>query len=76
METSWSDALVTVLGDFKPYHFTVDEGMFIERRQVLLDLEPEDVFRAYTGIGGERGWLYLNWAWAMRGLENNDHCFQ
>jgi uncharacterized protein YbjT (DUF2867 family) len=67
VETSWSDALVTVLGDFKPYRFTVDEGMFIERRQVLLDLEPESVFRAYTGIGGERGWLYMNWAWAMRG---------
>ena len=67
VETSWSDALVTVLGDFKPYQFTVDEGMFIERRQVVLDLEPEAVFRAYTGIGGERGWLYMNWAWAIRG---------
>jgi len=67
VETSWSDALVTVLGDFKPYQFTVEEGMFIERRQILLDLEPESVFRAYTGIGGERGWLYLNWAWALRG---------
>ncbi len=67
VETSWSDALVTVMGDFKPYQFTVEEGMFIERRQVLLDLEPEDVFRAYTGIGGERGWLYMNWAWAIRG---------
>ncbi len=67
VETSWSDALVTVLGDFKPYQFTVEEGMFIERRQILLDLSPEDVFRAYTGIGGERGWLYLNWSWAMRG---------
>ncbi len=67
VETSWADALVTVLGDFKPYQFTVEEGMFIERRKVLLDLSPEDVFRAYTGIGGERGWLYMNWSWAMRG---------
>lgn len=67
VETSWADALVTVLGDFKPYQFTVEEGMFIERRKILLDLTPEAVFRAYTGIGGERGWLYMNWAWAMRG---------
>ncbi len=67
VETSWADALVTVMGDFKPYQFTVEEGMFIERRQALLDLEPEAVFRAYTGIGGERGWLYLNWLWVVRG---------
>jgi uncharacterized protein YbjT (DUF2867 family) len=67
VETSWSDALVTAMGDFKPYQFSVEEGMFIERRQTLLDLEPEAVFRAYTGIGGERGWLYMDWSWALRG---------
>ncbi len=67
VETSWSDALVIALGDFKPYQFTVEEGMFIERRQILLDLKPEAVFRAYMGIGGGRGWLYMNWAWALRG---------
>ena len=67
VETSWSDALVTVMGDFKPYQFMVEEGMFIERMQVLLGTKREAVFRAYTGIGGERGWLYMNWAWALRG---------
>ncbi|MBI5824098.1 MAG: SDR family oxidoreductase [Chloroflexi bacterium] len=67
VETSWSDALVTALGDFKPYEFTVEEGLFIERRQVILDLPAETVFRAYIGIGGGRGWLYMDWAWAMRG---------
>ncbi len=67
VETSWSDALVTSLGDVKPYEFKMEDGMFIERRQMLLDLKPEDVFRAYTGIGGERGWMYMNWAWAIRG---------
>lgn len=67
VETSWSDALVTVAGDIKPYAFTVEEGMFIETRQVLLDLDSETVFRSYAGIGGERGWLYMDWAWGMRG---------
>ncbi len=67
VETSWSDALVTVAGDIKPYKFTVEEGMFIETRQILLDLTPETVFRSYTGIGGERGWLYMDWSWGMRG---------
>jgi len=67
VETSWSDALVTVAGDVKPYQFAVEEGMFVEKRQKLLDLSPADVFRSYTGIGGERGWLYMDWSWAMRG---------
>lgn len=67
VETSWSDALVTTAGDIKPYTFTVEDGMFIERRQALLDLDPEAVFRSYMGIGGERGWLYMDWAWGIRG---------
>lgn len=67
VETSWADALVTVAGDVKPYQFVVEEGTFIERRQMLLDLSPANVFRSYAGIGGERGWLYMDWAWSMRG---------
>ncbi len=67
VETSWSDALVTVAGDVKPYQWTMEEGMFIETRQKLLDLSSEDVFRSYSGVGGERGWLYMDWAWGMRG---------
>jgi uncharacterized protein YbjT (DUF2867 family) len=67
VETSWSDALVTTAGDIKPYKLTVEEGMYIETRQALLDLAPETVFRAFMGIGGGRGWLYMDWAWGMRG---------
>jgi len=67
VETSWSDALVTAQGDVKPYFFTVEEGMMLERRTLLLELPPAVVFRAYTGVGGTRGWLYMDWAWALRG---------
>ncbi len=67
VETSWAGALVTAVGDIKPYEFKVEEGMFIERHQLFLDLEPELVFRSYMGIGGARGWLYWDWAWALRG---------
>ncbi len=67
VETSWSDALVTVAGDIKPYRFTVEEGMYVETRKKILNLSPQDVFRSYTGIGGERGWLYMDWAWGFRG---------
>jgi hypothetical protein len=67
VKTSWSDALVTTAGDIKPYHFIIEDGMMIERRQLLVDLPAETVFRAYSGVGGERGWLYMDWAWAIRG---------
>jgi len=67
VETSWSDALVSSSGDLKPYRFSVIEGMMIEKRQKVLDLPTEAVFKAYTGIGGERGWLYMDWAWTIRG---------
>lgn len=67
VETSWSDALVTTAGDVKPYTFKVEEGLMIEQRQTVIDAPPEAVFRAYTGLGGERGWLYMDWAWLIRG---------
>jgi uncharacterized protein YbjT (DUF2867 family) len=67
VETSWSDALVGTAGDIQPFKLVEQEGMMIERRQMLLDLPPEPLFRGYTGLGGERGWLYLNWTWVVRG---------
>ena len=67
VETSWRDALVSVAGDDRPVKLTVVQGMLIERRSLKLDLPPEAAFRAYSGLGGERGWLYLNWTWEIRG---------
>ena len=67
IETSWSDALVTSAGDVRPYEFKLEEGMFLEKRQLLLDLPADAIFRAFTGLGGERGWMYMDWAWAIRG---------
>ncbi len=67
VETTWSDALVNTAGNVKPYTFTVEDGLMFERRRMVLDLPPDIVYRAYTGIGGTRGWLYMDWAWALRG---------
>jgi uncharacterized protein YbjT (DUF2867 family) len=67
VETSWSDALVNSMGAVRPYSFSVEEGMMFERRALLLDLPGDTVYRSYAGIGGERGWLYMDWAWALRG---------
>jgi uncharacterized protein YbjT (DUF2867 family) len=67
VETSWSDALVTSAGDLEPYSFRVEDGMFIERRQRVVALPADAVFLSFAGIGGERGWLYMDWAWSIRG---------
>ena len=67
IESSWSDALVTSAGDIQPYRFDMLEGMFVEKRQRLVNLPAGQVFRSFTGIGGKRGWLYMDWAWGIRG---------
>ena len=67
VETSWSDALVVSQGDNRPFTLTTTEGMMLERRRLVVDLPLAPVFCAYTGLGGERGWLYMNWAWQVRG---------
>jgi uncharacterized protein YbjT (DUF2867 family) len=44
------------------------EGFFIEGQQVRLQVRPEEAYRAIVGLGGKRGWLYLNGLWKLRGL--------
>jgi len=68
VETAWSDALVTSQGDISPVVLTTQDGMIIEQRQRLVQATPAVVYRAFAGLGGERGWLYANWAWRLRGV--------
>jgi len=67
VETAWSDALSTSQPDAAPVTLTTHEGMIIEHRQLAVDATAEAIFRAFTGLGGTRGWLYMNWAWRVRG---------
>jgi uncharacterized protein YbjT (DUF2867 family) len=67
VETIWSDALVTSQGDMPPVTLTSQEGMIIERRQLKVASSPEAVFQTFNGLGGDRGWLFANWAWRLRG---------
>jgi uncharacterized protein YbjT (DUF2867 family) len=67
VETSWSDALVNSQGDMLPVVLSTQEGMIIERRQQIVTTSPEMVFKVVSSLGGSNGWLYLNWAWKLRG---------
>jgi uncharacterized protein YbjT (DUF2867 family) len=68
VETAWSDALITTQRDIPPVILTTQEGMVVEHRQKLIDASPASVYRSFTSLGGERGWLYMNWAWQIRGI--------
>jgi hypothetical protein len=67
VETAWSDALASSLGDRRPVTLTMQEGMIIERRRIDTRAEPAAVFGMFSALGGARGWLRWNWAWRARG---------
>jgi uncharacterized protein YndB with AHSA1/START domain len=68
LETSWSDALSTSHRGEVPVVLTTHEGLIVERRQQTVAAPPEVVYEAFAGLGGRRGWLYMNRAWQMRGF--------
>jgi uncharacterized protein YbjT (DUF2867 family) len=67
IETSWSDALVNSQGDIVPVVLSTQEGMIIERRQQIVPTPESTVFKMISRLGGQTGWLYMNWAWVVRG---------
>jgi hypothetical protein len=65
IETRWSGAL----GSESTYSVSEWRGLVTERRSIHIEsIEPETVFRSFTSLGGEKGWLVWKWAWEVRGL--------
>jgi len=44
------------------------EGVVREVRSRWVPRPPADVFRAFSSLGGERGWRVWAWAWKARGI--------
>ena len=44
------------------------EGIILERRQRLVRSPAAAVYGVFCRLGGETGWLCMNWAWAVRGF--------
>lgn len=42
--------------------------MMIERREQMVNAPARAVYATFTGLGGQRGWLMLDWAWQLRGM--------
>ena len=68
VETAWTDALASSQGDVPPVVLATHDGMMIEHRQLSIPATPAQAFRAFSRLGGQAGWLYMNWAWQLRGL--------
>ena len=68
VETMWSDALMTTQGDVPPVVLGTLEGMILEHRQLHVPVPAATVYCSFAGLGGARGWLYMNWVWHLRGL--------
>lgn len=68
IESMWSDSISSSQGDIPSVVLSHREGMIVERRQKLIESSLEDVFRAFTSLGGDQGWLYMNWVWQLRGV--------
>ena len=68
VETAWSDALSSSQGDIPPVVLTEDRGMILEQRQQVVMAPPAAVYRSFAGIGGARGWYFLDAAWRIRGF--------
>jgi uncharacterized protein YbjT (DUF2867 family) len=65
VETYWAEAQ----GSLRPgVNLKVTEGMIVEQRRLSSTATPEDVFAAFAGVGGTRGWYYADWLWRLRGL--------
>ena len=68
VETAWTDALTSSQGDKTPVTLISSEGMIIERRQRTVSAPADAVYRSFARLGGSRSWLYMDWAWQLRGM--------
>ncbi len=63
IETRWSDAL----GTGRVFELVDEEGLIREVRRVSAPVSQEQLFRAFSSIGGDKGWLVWTWLWGIRG---------
>lgn len=64
IQTRWSDAL----GSGETFRLEDRQGLAREVRTRLVDAPQESVFRAFSSLGGDTGWLVWEWAWWIRGF--------
>lgn len=43
-------------------------AIFVDAREVLLNIPPQQIWQTICRIGGDTGWYYADWLWRLRGL--------
>lgn len=68
--SSWKDSLVSSYKDNSlREHLEVPvNGCFVDERTVPITTDVDQVLDNIWSIGGNRGWYYTNWLWAIRGV--------
>ncbi len=68
--SSWKDSisLSTIDKNFLSFIMVPEHGVFVDKREVPFDRDKAEVISNIWHIGGERGWYFGNWMWAIRGL--------
>lgn len=68
--SSWKDSLASSDLDssiMENIHVPT-EGCFFDKREKLIEGDPELVLKNIWSIGGRHGWYYGNWMWKVRGI--------
>lgn len=68
--SSWKDALVSSYEDnslLEHIHIPKN-GCFVDRKEITIKSNINQVIENIWSIGGERGWYYGDWLWAVRGF--------
>jgi uncharacterized protein YbjT (DUF2867 family) len=63
--TRWSDALSSA-GLTEKYGGELSGTRYVDSRAVFVDATPESAFEAIRRVGGENGWFFGNFLWAVR----------
>lgn len=68
--SSWKDTLSgsTLNPDLSIYIHVPKFGIFCDQQAVPFSCSVEEVQKRVWSLGGNRGWLAMNWAWKLRGF--------
>lgn len=69
ISSSWKDALgdSSLQANLSVYMHPPRFGVFCDQQIVPFSHSPDRVKETIWSLGGEKGWLYMNWCWALRG---------
>tara|TARA_B100000902_G_C27260647_1_gene890512 strand:- start:251 stop:1696 length:1446 start_codon:yes stop_codon:yes gene_type:complete len=67
IETFWSDSLSSSKGNDNQVSSVNKEGLITEIRFIKIESNKNKIFKFISSIGGDKGWLYANFLWSIRG---------